>query len=196
MRITIDGPDGLGKTTISKKLAEELGFAYIHFPYYENETGQKIIDMLNHKIPWDALTFQCLQTCNRIQTIKLLEDLEKEHGGIIIDRNNPSTIVYGKLDGLSEELLETLISVLPKSNMEIIILADKPYRLNGDFYEDIEKWKQTKELYLEYYARRKASQCVWLAQNEGSIEECIAECKRLIKKQEEIIYRIDRYKRN
>ena len=179
MLIIIDGPDGCGKTTISKKLAEDLDFAYIHYPFYENETGQKILNMLNHKLPWDPLTFQCLQICNKIQTIPTLKILEKQYGGVILDRYNPSTWVYGQLDGLSKDILNQLISVFPKINMEIIIVSDKPYRLNGDFYEKIDKWNKTKELYLKY-AVKNHSGCTRMNFNNTTIEECIVECKAQI----------------
>lgn len=179
MLVVVDGPDGCGKTTISKELARHFGFAYIHFPYYQNETGQKILEMLNGKIPWDSLSFQCLQTCNRIQTISLLKEMEKENLGVIIDRYNPSTEVYGQLDGLDKQLLRTLCSVLPEADLEIIIDAEKPYRLSGDVYEQIEKWNRTKELYIQY-ALEKPSRLCLVTFNNRTIAECIEECKSQI----------------
>ncbi len=185
MIVTLDGPDGVGKSTISKRIAEDLEFAYIHYPFYENETGEKITDMLSGKLPWDPLIFQCLQTCNRIQIMPHLKKLEKEYGGVILDRCDPSTWVYGQLDGLSKELINQLISVLPKADLEIIIIADKPYRKMGsDFYEQDSKWYKTKELYLEYVHERMtlkdSPRWYQLVTNNAEIEICIEQCLSLI----------------
>ncbi len=180
MIFTIDGTDGSGKTTVAKQLAKDLKIGYLHFPFYENETGQMILKYLNKEVSWDALSFQCLQICNRIQlieTLRLYKENERKH--IILDRYNPSSIVYGQLFGIDKHLTYQLCSILPKSDLEIIVISDKPYRLNGDVHETIDNWKKTKEFYLEYYALN-TSRCVVAVQNNSSIEECIKECSELI----------------
>ncbi len=185
MIIVIEGTDGSGKTTTAKQLAEDMKFGYIHYPYYENDTGKKILQYLSGEVSWDPLSFQALQTCNRIETIDMLEKLERKNYGVIIDRYNISTYVYGQLDGLNFDLLKTFCSVLPKPDMEIIIISDKPYRLSKeDFYEKMEKWTITKELYIKNAnckPSEKDSRCTSIVQNNGTIEECVENCKKIIK---------------
>lgn len=70
MFILVEGPDGAGKTTLSKNLAEAFGYEYVHFSYPKDEAEAKALFNT-------YLTF--------IQT----------HDNCVVDRMFPSTMVYG-----------------------------------------------------------------------------------------------------
>lgn len=182
MIVALDGTDGSGKTTIAKEIARRMGRPYLHFPYYENETGKLILDYLNKQVPWNGLAFQCLQVCNRIQELnKLMRCNRDVSRHIILDRYNASTIVYGRLFDVDEKLTTKLCSVLPQADIEIIITSDKPFRLNEDVHETQDNWIRTKEYFKDYAEKAKIKKRkIAVIENNATIDDCIGACERFI----------------
>lgn len=143
MILAIEGGDAVGKATHSKLLAEKLKGTRFSFPNYETTTGKAIMRHLTNswcagslqysesfdkpyirrEQPEDALAFQCLQTCNRLE---MLSEIQVAHwkGPVVFDRYTASAMVYGSLDGLERDLIEKLNASLPQPN--IWILLDVP----------------------------------------------------------------------
>lgn len=149
--VVVEGPDGCGKSTQSKELAEYLGAAWRRFPNRDTPMGQLISDHLNRK--WaatsaeqfpmsrhapgdqvletvyrkddklDALVFQALQTANRYEARGDFEaTLQKQH--IVCDRYWPSGYAYGTADGLDPEYLKQIHKGLLEAGLYILFDID------------------------------------------------------------------------
>ena len=138
MIIAIDGPDGVGKSTVAKAIAEKLGGNYMHFPNYDTKIGAEILAVLNKKKMVTPLALQCMNVCNRMETMQAYMG-----GTLVLDRYTLSATVYSMLDNIN---VITEIGI-PKPDIQIVITSDKPFRLSGDLFETPEKWEKTRKLF-------------------------------------------------
>lgn len=72
MRLIIDGPDGGGKSTLAKRIAEQSGFEIIHFSYPKTEE-------------------------EKANMFKMYTDAIYKHDNVIFDRSWYSEMVYGRI---------------------------------------------------------------------------------------------------
>lgn len=134
--IVIEGIDHVGKTTLSRGLAEELKATWMNFPARSTFYG-KLIDSWLRGL-WEAkastafpeldnvnaAVFQALQTCNRLECVPTIEHLLLTGENIICDRYWPSGVAYGCADGLDKRSMVTLHRTLPYP--DLFILLDAP----------------------------------------------------------------------
>lgn len=149
--VAVEGPDGCGKTSQSKKLAEYLKAAWRRFPNRDTPIGKLIGDHLNHgwaatrgeQFPMsrnppgdkvmetvyrrddalDALVFQALQTANRYEAREeFVQTLKTQH--IVCDRYWPSGYAYGKADGLNTDYLFQIHKGLLQPDLFILFDID------------------------------------------------------------------------
>jgi thymidylate kinase len=138
MIIEIEGCDGVGKTTVSKMLAEKIGALYLKFPDRESPTGKIIDGILREKETslygmdfTKAVTFQALNVVNRGEKIPLLilasEDSENH---VVCDRYEQSVYVYGTLDGLDRVWIQSAMMTTPEADWHVLLRMD-PTLLDG-----------------------------------------------------------------
>ena len=72
MFILVEGPDGAGKTTLAKKLADAFGYDYYHFSYPKDEA-------------------------EAVALFDTYLDFITTHDDCVVDRMFPSTMVYGDI---------------------------------------------------------------------------------------------------
>lgn len=125
LHILIDGPDGVGKTTICQLLSKKLKIPVI-----------KMADMPKHfKNNPEAAS----EVYNK--TIIQFKD-----SSFIMDRGWPTSIVYSLVYGRSYKDLEYLKDIRGKLNEKLVILiANKPFR--GDKLIKSDKWKRINDEY-------------------------------------------------
>lgn len=170
MLICVEGPDGSGKTAVSKRVAERLGGGYLHFPRYGSPTGKVIKkylsgERLKQGSVEAALAFQALQVCNRLEVVN---DLRVAVGStthhLVLDRYWPSGWVYGQLDGLETAWLDQVHRTLP--SLDRAVLLDLPAEetvrrrverdgATAERYEalPLDRHRRVRDLYLRLWAR-------------------------------------------
>lgn len=121
--IVLEGPDGVGKTTIARALVEAMSMKgdpifYSAFPGNDAGTLGELVYRLHHRsksVGVDSITPAALQTLHvaaHIDVIegKLLPALRRGEK-LILDRYWWSTWVYGKIAGMDSDLLDGLMEV-------------------------------------------------------------------------------------
>jgi len=140
MIIAFEGADKLGKTTQAKLLAEKLNCKYIKFPNEELYSGKIIRQIINKELPFEPVSFQALQTMNRLETFENI-DFEQLY---IFDRYKLSGVVYGLADGLPEEWIREVCDLLPDPDYTIVFTGES-YGKDSDIYG--EKQYKIRQLY-------------------------------------------------
>ena len=105
MLIIIDGPDGSGKTTLAKRLADITGYEYFHFSYPKTDAEKEVM-------------------------VQKYKDFIKNHPNAILDRSWYSEIVYGLVvrgkSCVSPEDMKDLELLTHRYGALIIYCTDKP----------------------------------------------------------------------
>lgn len=121
--IVLEGPDGVGKTTVAMSLASELKEAggeplVVAFPGNDPETlGRLVYDLHHGRIPLSrpiaAAAIQVLHVAAHIDAIESVIKTGLESGrDIVLDRYWWSTVAYGGLDGaIRPELLNDMVQL-------------------------------------------------------------------------------------
>ena len=172
MLIVIEGADGCGKSTQSKRLAAKIGAKHMAFPDRSTPIGKLIDGYLKGEwhaiqpkgatpedLPLTALVFQALQLANRTEHLLKLERSimpDVEGWDLVLDRYFASGLVYGKLDGLDPAYLETMHAGLPRPHLNFLLdipieVAAMRMAARGtarERYEDVQQLGQLRDLYL------------------------------------------------
>jgi thymidylate kinase len=179
------GPDGVGKTTAAKEFSKLFEAPYIKFPYGSDgnpdataHSGRVIREILNNtEHPCNPVAFQALQYLNKIETIPLIEALEKEFGIVFIDRWFPSALIYGEVDGIDRAwngfLCKSLDDLLQPTLL--FVFVGEPFKKDNDIYGN--KQERIRELYEKYCASQINNPTVVRIDVTGkTLEEVHAEC--------------------
>ncbi len=118
--IVIEGPDGAGSTTHSKKLAEELDGFYTNEPT-QGKTGQKVKEMIekdDHSAEAIALAF----TADRMVHVEeeVLPALERGEK-VVCDRYYHSTLVYESVMGADFDWLKDINRYVPEPDVTVVL---------------------------------------------------------------------------
>jgi dTMP kinase len=180
MIVAVCGGDAVGKATQTQIVAEKLDAVLFSFPDYSTTAGKAILSNLkkawtaaektgDFDMPWaeeeklNALVLQSLMLTNRMERMPEIKAAIRDGRHIVFDRFDASAMVYGSLDGLSIEWLETTNAQLPV-RPDLYILLDAPVEVGfarrperRDRYEsDREFLEKVRVRYLELFAERQA----------------------------------------
>ena len=124
MKIAIEGMDGVGKTTVSKKLSQKLG--YVHYE-------QKMIDHLGmDKNLYNNLVNYVRSSNNRkmsalFYTFRLMID-NSDNINSIVERSIVSMVYYEK-DNINEKILDTIMDLEVIPDLTLILYAPVEKRI-------------------------------------------------------------------
>lgn len=121
--IAIEGIDNSGKTTLSKRLAEELGCPRLSFPDRTTALGGIIEDVLKSRTTLDKHSLHLLFTANRWEKQAEMDAI-LENTDLVIDRYIHSGIVYSMAAGLSKDWCTQNQQGLRKPDKVIYLKAD------------------------------------------------------------------------
>lgn len=211
MFICMEGPDGSGKTSQSKALAEWLGAEWRCFPDRRTPLG-KLIDA-HLKKEWtavhtnggsaalgtdslktDALMFQGLQLANRAEVLPDILATLRSGKSVVCDRYWGSGFAYGAADGIDKEYLVKIHRLLPEPALNILIDVDVDTavaRMAGrdvpkERYEGNREFMQTVATnYRELWARRKTDPCWVVVDGTGSFDATQKVLRALVKSRKE-----------
>jgi thymidylate kinase len=135
--IIVDGPDGCGKTEISKAISQKLGIPYYKFAGERKFWEQgNFLDVLHH---WDPARFDLFDQCGY---------------SIVMDRSYPSEWVYSLVFGRETDklMLEHIDDWAARLKTTIIIPQRRDYSKNRD--DDLvpnDKLQQIHDVYSEFF---------------------------------------------
>lgn len=185
--IVFEGPDGVGKSTIAKAVAETLTrqgvrCRYMSFPGREDGTLGKLVYRLHHDAAhygvreMSAMARQALHVAAHLDVIeRQILPLLRSGETILLDRYWWSTLVYGEADGADGDALCALIEPelrLWKSVAPIVVLVDRDKPINRD--EELGHWKKLRSLYALMAKRERGRSDVVLLRNAGRLENAVA----------------------
>ena len=133
MIITIDGLDGVGKSTLAKKLADSLNYRYIDKPLYElfgvSGDDNYLYDQIYHlqDLVYNKTESNALKSWFTGMSLLYIKEVLKNEN-IIIDRGLLSAYAFNG-DESSDIVFETLIKLGVWFDMSIVLYASNEERL-------------------------------------------------------------------
>jgi len=126
MIVVFEGGDQAGKKTQSALLEKRLKLAKIKtklfsFPDYTTPIGKEISRYLHGKRKFPPQVIHCLLAANRWEKIDEIRKSQEKNSVVIMNRYRESNLVYGLVNGLKLDWLESLDHGLPKSDLVIIL---------------------------------------------------------------------------
>lgn len=126
MIIVIEGSDQAGKKTQSKLLAKalrrkKLKTRIFSFPDYSTRIGREINKFLNGKRKYPSQVIHCLLAANRWEKLNYIRKANSKNSILIMNRYYQSNLVYGLVNGMNLNWLESLDEGLPKPNLVIVL---------------------------------------------------------------------------
>lgn len=192
--IIFEGPDGVGKTTISQKLAEYLNAngetcKLMTFPGKELGTLGALIYELHHdSLRYGVETFtptskQVLHIAAHLDTIErcILPALETGFH-VVLDRFWWSTWVYGLTSSVNRQVLEKMID-LEKSywgdvKPEVAILLRRDTPINREV--SLQDWRKLSYEYDTLAAKEKTSYPVSVLRNDTDLETTLQQVREVL----------------
>lgn len=203
MFICIEGPDGSGKTSQSKALAEWMGAEWRCFPDRRTPIGKLIdwhlkgewkVNAAGSSLPMsdgliDGLMFQGLQLANRVEVMPEILATLRSGKPVVCDRYWGSGFAYGAADGIDKEYLIKIHAYLPEPALNILIDVDvdtaiarmkgrnvpkERYEGNRDFM------KLVGDNYRELWARKQNDPCWVVVDGRGSAADTLSKLKALV----------------
>ena len=126
MIIVIEGGDQAGKKTQSMLLAkafrkQKLKTQVFNFPDYTTPIGKEIDKFLHGKRKFPPQTIHCLLAANRWEKLDEIKKAQEKNSILIMNRYYQSNLVYGLVNELKLDWLESLDKGLPKADLVIIL---------------------------------------------------------------------------
>lgn len=162
MFIVIDGPDGSGKTTLSKKLVEKwkmigVRSIYTFEPTYDSLSGIEIRRLMGTKKIEDVYAFSDLFVDDRKEHINTIIAPALARGeNVVCDRYKYSALAYQQLQGVDAKYLvdinngclvpDYIFILIPKC-VDVILQRILNRDKEQEIFEEREFLAQTLELY-------------------------------------------------
>ena len=133
MIITIDGLDGTGKSTLAKRLSEELGYEYVDKPIYElfNVKGDNnyLYKEISHiqRLVYDETDSDVLKSYFTGLSLLYVKECMSDRN-LIIDRGLLSAVAFNG-DEKSKPVFETLLKLGVFFDASILVTASKEERI-------------------------------------------------------------------
>jgi len=183
-----EGPDGVGKTTLSRAVFNSLqltrgDFLFESFPGKEQGTLGGVVYDLHH---WpekfgvkdvNPLSKQILHVAAHVDAIKnVIEPAIRSGKNIILDRYWWSILVYGAVGGIEMPVLEKIVSLESRFWRKLIpeavflICRDSP--LDRDV--DMDNWTDLARRYENLAERERGKYPVYKIKNDTSVEDALS----------------------
>ena len=149
MRVVVEGMDRIGKTTQVENLVTRNNWVSVKYPFEGIESGKVIRKILNKELPYEPYSFQALMTINKMETARMLDELEEANDVVLLDRYTPSALAYGSAEGLPGSWLGYINGFCP--NVDIIfVLTGEPFAKDVGIYAADEFQQRVKEKYTAF----------------------------------------------
>ena len=185
--LVLEGPDGVGKSSTVRGVAERLrSLAIRHsvlaFPGREPSTLGKLVYEIHHDPKCFGIEGMAEAAKQALHIAAHLDAIERRIGPllnegehVLLDRFWWSTWVYGVIGGVSMNVLEALIeaeriqwgSIQPS----LVVLLDRDGPIERD--EDMNGWRRIRAEYLTLASKEKDRYPVEVVQNTGIAEQTV-----------------------
>ena len=190
--IVLEGPDGVGKSTISFALYEKLTDSsleceYFSFPGKENETIGRLVHDLHHEpsmFGLESLSPASLQTLHIAAHLDVIEQRIRpainDGKWVVLDRFWWSTWVYGRASGIDENMLDALIQ--PEriqwqgAKPLVLFLIDRSPDSSGRNDQ-----ANIREGYEALFKEEHSQYPVYQIKNDGSVQEALNEILEVLR---------------
>jgi dTMP kinase len=194
--IVLEGPDGIGKTTLSRLLVESWQRAgvpaiYYAFPGKEAGTLGDLIYRLHHDDPAlgvhsiNSVSRQVLHIAAHIDAIdRVISPALEEGKWVILDRFWWSTWVYGMADGIPEVVLQAMIDLEKaywgdrQPTISFLVTRDQPLRIETS----PERWALLVNFYAQLCERERSNYPVAYVSNQESVEGTLNTLRNITEK--------------
>lgn len=186
MIISIEGMDGVGKTTVSKSIEKEFNFKYVKEPLKELfEIDDKHIEKISKKI-FNNQDSKLIAWYLALGDIYALEQYKNDN--IVLDRHILLNYYWNGNDE-SEEIFNTQIKMFGKPDLTIILYASPEVRMRRILNRnpndpDLQNKNMMKDGYdkLLEFVKKYEYNYVMIDTDNLSIDEVINECNNIIMK--------------
>lgn len=160
MLITILGPDGTGKTTLAKTLAENIdGLDYVYFGYNKESRDYQFFDSFVKSEPRNMLKRVIRKGVRFINDLYVFKAAKKNH--IISDRCPIDSYVNTKIQGRKLRYYYLLLlKIYPSPNYVILLEGDSKTIYNRKKEISEQHIKSAIKYYKEYLLTNKISHFV------------------------------------
>lgn len=194
MFIVIDGPDGSGKTTLSKKLVEKgelsgVRSIYTFEPTYDSLPGIEIRRLMEIKEIEDVYAFADLFVDDRkVHLNTIITPALKRGENVVCDRYKYSALAYQQLQGVDAKyliqinkgcLIPDFIFILIPHSVDVILQRILDRAKERELFEERESLTQIIELYKKLPSYFPSENIIFL-DAETSIENNIENIKCII----------------
>lgn len=201
-----EGPDGVGKTTLSKQLVDWLAThgvksRYISFPGHQRGTlGQLVYDI--HHVPKkfglakvDPTARQLLHVAAHIDLLHREIGPALERGEtVVMDRYWWSTVVYGRLSLVDERSIKLMIELelvhWAKFSPAVIFLLHRD--VAGRPEQPAEEYHRLQVAYSELAAEQESACTVVKIATEGPVHETLPQMLRFVEQDVEVLPAVSR----
>lgn len=186
--LIFEGPDGVGKSTIVRALAETLEHRgpkprVLSFPGRDEGTLGKLVYDIHHEPQKLGVTQRICESARQtLHVAAHLDAIERviapalEAGeDVILDRFWWSAWVYGIVGGIPVRLLEPLIALekvgwgLIVPSLAVLVCPDRPFRQETSEV----RWQSLREEYDELARRESSEYQVMRIDNTGTVEDSV-----------------------
>ncbi|HYH95909.1 nucleotide kinase domain-containing protein [Hyalangium sp.] len=192
--IVLEGPDGVGKSTISAELVRDLSARghraeLVVFPGRETGTLGHLVYEIHHDAARFGLRSMTAAANETLHIAAHLDVIERrivptlrQGTTVILDRFWWSTLVYGTVVGMDRKVLEALIaverllwgSVLP----DVMILLRREVPIDRD--EPLSQWLRLRDEYDRLAKQEGGNYPVVVIENGGALTKTLAEVRHVL----------------
>jgi dTMP kinase len=124
--ITIDGPSGAGKTTISGLLATTLAGRGLCVTQTTQPSSSRIGELARYgTYEYHGITLSLLIAADRYHHTDTVISPKLDSGHVVVcDRYIPSSLVLDRLDGVEPEFVHYIYQRLPWPDLAVFLVAD------------------------------------------------------------------------
>lgn len=164
--IVIEGPDGLGKTTLALRLAESVpNGVYYAFPGKEEGTIGQVVYDIHHEPDRFGLTHMLPETRQLLHVVAHIESIRTrirpwldQGKTVILDRYWWSTWVYGLVYGVEPGFVRAIVELELSQGWnyrmpDLVVLLDR----EQPFREHSEDWLKLRQTYWQTFIQGDTS---------------------------------------
>lgn len=187
MLFIAEGSNDVGKSTLVRRLETRLteaGHDCVRMAFPGNEPGSlgKLVYDIHHDpaahgvADIDPAALQIMHIAAHVDAIaRRIRPLLEQGTIVLLDRFWWSTLIYGRVSGVDEDVLQAMIEVERKfwgdTQPDMAFLIDRHAPIESDM--DLGIWERLRTDYLQFAEEQKSVHPVTVIENDSSVEAAV-----------------------